>query len=118
MCVQLCLGETAQYIWTHLFQETYTLLKTDKLNMLVFLAKNFLLVPMLPRSIFSEHIPAQHVQVLSATVMAKYVYGEYSLKSIVMPPKKAPKSKPLAPKLCCAICSNEVENNKVATCLE
>jgi len=32
-----------------------------------------------------------------------------------MPPKKkVPKGKPLAPKMCCTLCSNEVEKDKVA----
>ena len=37
----------------------------------------------------------------------------------VMPPKKkVPKDKPTAPKMCCAICSNEVEKVQVAVCVE
>ena len=36
-----------------------------------------------------------------------------------MPPKKkVPKGKPSAPKMCCALCSNEVETDEVATCVE
>ena len=36
-----------------------------------------------------------------------------------MPPKKkAPKGKRSAPKVCCALCSNEVEKDEVATCIE
>ena len=36
-----------------------------------------------------------------------------------MPPKKkAPKGKQSAPKVCCALCSNEVEKDEVATCVE
>ena len=36
-----------------------------------------------------------------------------------MPPKKkVPKGKPIAPKMCGAICSNEVEKDQVAMCVE
>ena len=46
---------------------------------------------------------------------AKRVYSEYCLKSVVMPPKKkVPEGKLSAPKMCSALCSNEVEKDEVA----
>ena len=38
--------------------------------------------------------------------------------SFVPPNKIVPKGKPTAPKICCAICSNEVEKDQVAMCVE
>ena len=35
-----------------------------------------------------------------------------------MPLKKVPKGKPSTAKMCCALCSNEVEKDEVATCVE
>ena len=40
------------------------------------------------------------------------------MKSVVMPLKEVPKVKPLTPRMCCAVCSNEVEKGEVATCVE
>ena len=41
------------------------------------------------------------------------IYSEYCLKSVVMPLKEVPKVKPLTPRMCCAVCSNEVEKAKL-----
>jgi len=35
-----------------------------------------------------------------------------------MPLKKVPKGKPSTAKMCCDLCSNEVEEDEVATCVE